>query len=312
MQIFLHTPHPLLNLLLSTTTMPKSSKEIEDRIQNAVNAYKHAENPKITNIAREFQVPYASLRRRVQGVPSRLQQKPVNYTLNKHQEMALQNWIHQLDKSGCPPTAQQVEKCANSFLERSHSDPQTPPPKVGQNWAYWFIQRLPPEYKLQKQKPIDPKRMNAEDIGVVEHWYDLFHTAIHRHQIQPGDIYNFDEIGFLEGQGREEKVVTQFPERHGSISSSFSWSLITVLECICADGSIIPPLIVPPGKGHIEDWYTHSNLPLNWAIYPSPNGFTSDEIAFAWIQHFHKHSQTRQVSIYLYIHPFSNRKQLII
>ena len=61
MQIFLHTPHPLLNLLLSTTTMPKSSKEIEDRIQNAVNAYKHAENPKITNIACEFQVPYASL-----------------------------------------------------------------------------------------------------------------------------------------------------------------------------------------------------------------------------------------------------------
>ena len=257
-------------------------------------------------------VPYASLRRRVQGVPSRLQQKPVNYTPNKHQEMALQNWIHQLDKSGCPPTAQQVEKCANSFLERSHSDPQTPPPKVGQNWAYRFIRRLPSEYKLQKQKPIDPKRMNAEDIGVVEHWYDLFHTAIHRHQIQPGDIYNFDEIGFLEGQGREEKVVTQFPERHGSISCSFSRSLITVLECICADGSIIPPLIVPPGKGHIEDWYTHSNLPLNWAIYPSPNGFTSDEIAFAWIQHFHKHSQTRQVSIYLYIHPFSNRKQLII
>ena len=94
MQIFLHTPHALLNLLLSTTTMPKSSKEIEDRIQNAVNAYKHAETPKITNIAREFQVPYASLRRRVQGVPSRLQQKPVNYTLNKHQEMALQNWIY--------------------------------------------------------------------------------------------------------------------------------------------------------------------------------------------------------------------------
>ena len=145
--------------------------------------------------------------------------------------------------------------------------------------------------------------MNAEDIGIVEHWYTLFHAAICRHQIQPGDIYNFDEIGFLEGQGRAGKVVTQFPERHGSISSSFSQSLITILECICADGSILPPLIIPPGKGHIEDWYTHSNLPPNWVIYPSPTGYTSDEIAFAWIQHFHEHSQIRQVSIYLSIYP---------
>ena len=102
-QIFLHTPHPLLEPLLSTTTMPKSSKETEMQIQNAINAYRHAENPKMTTIACEFQVPYASLRQCLQGVPSRSQHKPVNYTLNKHQEIALQGWIHQLDKSGCPP-----------------------------------------------------------------------------------------------------------------------------------------------------------------------------------------------------------------
>ena len=146
--------------------------------------------------------------------------------------------------------------------------------------------------------------MNAEDIKVLKHWYDLFYTAIYWHQIQPGDICNFDEIGFLEGQGCEEKMVTQFPKRHGSISSSFSQSLITILEYICADGSVIPSLIAPSGKGHIEDWYTCSNLPSNWAIYPSPNDYTSDEIAFAWIQRFHKYSQTQQVSIYLYNHPF--------
>ena len=77
--------------------------------------------------------------------------------------------------------------------------------------------------------------MNAEDIKVLKHWYDLFYTAIYWHQIQPGDIYNSDEIGFLEGQGCEEKMVTQFPKRHGSISSSFSQSLITILEYISAE-----------------------------------------------------------------------------
>ena len=53
------------------------------------------------------------------------------------------------------------------------------------------------------------------------------------HHAQPSDIYDFDEIGFLEGQEKAEKVITQFPERNDSLSSSFSRKLITVLECIC-------------------------------------------------------------------------------
>lgn len=116
------------------------------------------------------------------------------------------------------------------------------------------------------------------------------------HHVRPNDIYDFDEIGFLEGQGKTEKVVTQFPEGNGSLSSSFSRKLITVLECISADGALLPPLIIPPGKSHIEDWYSQSNLPLDWATYPSPSGYTSDEIAYTWIQHFHEHSKSRQVS----------------
>lgn len=280
--------------------MPKASRETEDRIQKAVVAFQHSQNPKISDIAHQFKVPYQSLRRRLKGIPSKFQTQPVNYILTKHQESALRNWIYQLDKAGCPPNAQQVEKCANSFLRRSHTDPRSTPLEVGQNWAYRFIERLPPEYQYRKQKPIDPKRMNSEDISVIEDWYNHLDAAVRRHQIQPGDIYNFDEIGFLEGQGRAGKVVTQFPERNDSIASSFSRGLITILECISADGSILPPLIIPPGRGHMEDWYTHANLPLNWAIYPSPSGYTSDEIAFAWIQHFHENSRKRQVSLSIY------------
>ena len=96
---------------------------------------------------------YQCLRRRLKGVPSRFQNIPVNYTLNKHQENALWNWVYQLDRAGCPPNAQQIEKCANSFLRRSHTDPQSKPLEVGQNWAYHFIKRLPKEYKPQEQKP---------------------------------------------------------------------------------------------------------------------------------------------------------------
>ena len=41
------------------------SKSIEIQTQKAIDAYRHAEKPKITQIAREFNVPYPRLRRRL-------------------------------------------------------------------------------------------------------------------------------------------------------------------------------------------------------------------------------------------------------
>lgn len=40
-----------------------------------------------------------------------------------------------------------------------------------------------------------------------------------QYQIQPSDLYNFDEIGFLDGQGRTESVVTQYPEKNSNLAS---------------------------------------------------------------------------------------------
>ena len=76
--------------------------------------------------------------------------------------------------------------------------------------------------------------------------------AMQCYQIQPRDLYNFDEIGFLDGQGQTESVITQYPERHAHLPS-FSQSSLTIIEAISADGSVLPPCIILPGKGLMED-----------------------------------------------------------
>ena len=90
-------------------------------------------------------------------------------------------------------------------------------------------------------------------MGLVQAWYDQLEIIIKRHGIQCGDIHNMDEIGFMSGQGRTEVVITAYPEANSLISSSFTKQLITVIECVTADGSIIPPLVILVSKNQLKN-----------------------------------------------------------
>jgi hypothetical protein len=58
--------------------MPKSYKEIELKIENAIVAMSRKENPNIQKFAREFGVPYSRLRNRHKGRASRSSRAPMN------------------------------------------------------------------------------------------------------------------------------------------------------------------------------------------------------------------------------------------
>ena len=52
----------------------------------------------------------------------------------------------------------------------------------------------------------------------------------------------------------------------------------------------------------MEDWFTHSDMPESWMLATSPAGFTTDQIAYKWIQYFTHYSGIQGVST----HPIIN------
>lgn len=138
---------------------------------------------------------------RCEGTKPKLGNQPGNRALSRPQEEAVRQWLDQLDRAGQTSNAQQLEICANSILRRQHTDPTTPPPTVSKMWAYRFMKRLPGDYKCQKRKPKEPKRIQSGDVARIDTWYKKIGFLLRQHQIQPGDFYNMDEIGFMEGQG---------------------------------------------------------------------------------------------------------------
>lgn len=271
--------------------MPDSPKTKEGRILHACQAAKRVLKPNISAIAREYGVSRSLLRARFNGRGTLTDRKPTNKALLETQEQAVIRWIDQLDEYGISPTPKMIEGCANQILRRNTPE-NVHAQRVGNAWVYRFISRLPKQFQLVKQKPIDKKRLTSEDIGLQTAWFDRLEIAMRN--IPSYNIYNFDETGFQLGQGKPQKVVTKYQQRaaKGNPSNDTRES-VTAIECICADGNdIVPPYFIFSGKYHLRKWY-ESDVPDDWKVNLSETGYTNDHIAFQWLQHFDKYTKSR-------------------
>ena len=186
---------------------PETYKKEEDAIKNAYKSYCQNQNQKITVLAREFDAPYRRLLARIHGQKSYQDRSPTNILLTDAEERTVKAWIEQLDTIGTPPTNRMIIGCANAVLARAN--PHLDPPRtVSPNWVYGFLKRLPDGYERVEQTPIDPKRLNAQDLGVLQTWFDRLKIQLDTKKITYTNIWNFDETGFRVGQGKKETVVT--------------------------------------------------------------------------------------------------------
>jgi hypothetical protein len=67
-------------------------------------------------------------------------------------------------------------------------------------WVYRFLKRLPLDLGPVKQRTKESKRIQAEDAGLLAHWYDLLKNMLQG--IPPRLVYNFDKCGFRLGEGK--------------------------------------------------------------------------------------------------------------
>ena len=117
--------------------------EIAARIIDAVGASKAQKKPNLAKLAREFAVPYGTLRNRSKGKRSIVERPPNGRKLNAEQAASLSEYIDSIDKTGTPLHRSQIHAAANSILKEAHTDPSTEPPIIGPHWVKRFLRRHP-------------------------------------------------------------------------------------------------------------------------------------------------------------------------
>jgi hypothetical protein len=92
------------------------------------------------------------------------------------------------------------------------------------------------------------------------------------------DIYNFDETGFMMGVICPGMVVTR-ADRRGGVKTvqlgNREWT--TAILCINGEGEDVPLFLIVQGVNHLANWYSETDLPHDWAIKTTNNGWTNNE-----------------------------------
>ncbi|EMD96379.1 hypothetical protein COCHEDRAFT_1210574 [Bipolaris maydis C5] len=75
--------------------------------------------------------------------------------------------------------------------------------------------------------------------------------------------------------------------------SNREWA--TVIQGINATGWTIPPFIILKARHHLSSWYKDGDIPYNWVIGVSKNGWTTNKLGLTWLKHFDKHIKKKVV-----------------
>lgn len=92
-----------------------------------------------------------------------------------------------------------------------------------------------------------------------------------------------DETGIQLGQATGAKVIVPARCKYQFVTQDGNRENVTVVECIGASGTVLPPLVIFKGTYHQWGWYDNS-VPQDWVIGISPKGWTDETLSLEWLQ----------------------------
>lgn len=246
------------------TAQRKKSKQkesdLEAKIQEASQALTNGTIKKMSEAARHFGVPYHRLRRRHLHHTKPLALAHTNQRLlTPAQEEALCDWIKYLGVEGQPMSKDMlhitVADMSKILLEKSKIARKRVLPD--RKWVYAFMNRHP-DLKLKRPSGLDPTRAQCFNPTVVKEHFDLLSAYLQDNDIPWENIYNMDEKGLQLGGGRKldgSRYLYSNEQRICVKVQKGSLELVTAIECVAADGSILKPCLVFPRTTVLHEGY---------------------------------------------------------
>jgi hypothetical protein len=247
----------------------------------AIESLKPGEKFSYRQIAAKYQCNRTTLARRHQGVQASCRTKAENQqALHPQQEKELLRYIERLTRQGLPPSRPMIRRFASDITKK----------ELGIGWVNRFVQRYDVHLISRWVTGIDRARHQADSISKYSLYFELLLSKLSQYNLEPHNIYNMDEKGCMLGiLTRSKRVFSRRLYEEGKIKAHIQdgnreW--ITLLACICADGSALAPaLIYQSASGSIQDTWLQAMRPEDRVyISSSPSGWTNNDIGLSWLK----------------------------
>jgi hypothetical protein len=241
----------------------------------------HDQSFTFSEIARKYGVVRSTLIRRHRAETQPRTTKAINQrALTSMQEQELVKWINRMNEARIPPLARIVRNWASTIASK----------EVGIKWVYGFLDRHQDELVYRWTNSMDRDRHKADSGVKYQAYFTYWHAKMKEYDIEPGNMYNMDEKGFMLGvTGRSKRVFSREMWEQGKLRSNLqdgSREWITLLATICADGTALDPCIIfqsdaaKVSSAWVED--INQDQPA-WAS-ASLSGWSNNEIGLSWLQ----------------------------
>ena len=117
----------------------------------------------------------------------------------------------------------------------------------------------------------------------MQQYFDDLKKVIVEYNILPENEYNMDESGYAIGEIEATKCIINANIRQQFQSKPGRQEWVTSVECICADGTALLPLIIFKGEKVSARWVTE-NICDDWRFTCNSKGWTSNEHGIKWLR----------------------------
>ena len=127
---------------------------------------------------------------------------------------------------------------------------------LGQHWITRFMDSHP-QLSSKFSTQVYKQRIVKSDPKILKQAFDVLGNMIRTFKILPQNTYNMDEKGLLIGKSARVKVICMRVRRCQPLIKDSNRELVTAVETISADGTVLPPMIILRGKTQQAQWHSY-------------------------------------------------------
>ncbi|XP_046677318.1 uncharacterized protein LOC124365384 [Homalodisca vitripennis] len=255
----------------------------------AINAIRNKEMG-LKKASQKFSVPRPTLQRLAGGdkppeeaAATRLGRKTI---MGDQLEMELVEYLLQMESKFYGLTRQDVRRIAYQLCVRNGiKNPFKTEGLAGRAWFDHFMRRHKDVLSVLKPSATSFSRANGFNEEAVNNFFDILEAEYRKHKYPADRVFNVDETGISVVQSKIPRVIGLRGKRQvGALSSAERGSLVTVICCMSAGGTFIPPMLIFPRKNMTD--LLMKGAPPGAIGRCHPSGWIQSNLFTDWLRHF--------------------------